>query len=179
MTEGVSLGGLIKLSESDVEHAVSDHAATHGGKGLAGFVTSVGADELNSALDKDAGDVLALGWTKVQAVREAAKKSLGHSGETVVMLGEHDLTSTHYPVLTITVAKLPATELKFTLELIARFKSVKLAIREGRIRSFSPGEVSAIVRLKYKGTQLKEQSTPAWNLPGKVDLPGEGIVVAH
>jgi hypothetical protein len=178
MSEFVCLGGLIKLSEEDVEHAVSDHAAETGGGGIAGFVASVGADELNRAMDKDAGDLLALGWSKVQAVRDAAKKSLGKPGETVVTLGEHEMTSTHYPILTITVARLPATELKFTLELIARFKSVKLAIREGKIRSFSPGEVSAIVRLKYKKAKLKEQATPSWNLPGKVDLPGEGIAVA-
>jgi hypothetical protein len=178
MTEIVRLGHLITFSEEDVDHAVKDHTAETG-SGITGFLTSVGADELNKALNQDAGDLLALGWTKVQTVREAAKKSLEQAGSSVVTLGEHDMTSTHYPILTITVAKLPAKELKFTLELIARFKSAKIAIEKGRIRSFSPGEVSAIVRLKYKSTKLKEQATPAWNLPGKVDLPGEGIAVAH
>jgi len=180
MSEIVCLRDLIELSEDDVNHAVSDHVATAGGGSIAGFVASVGADELNRELDKDVGDVLAIGWTKVQVVREAAKRSLGHPGETsVITLGEHDMTSTHYPVLTISVAKLPVTDLKFTLELVARFKSVKLAIREGRIRSFSPGEASAIARLKYKSVKLKEKSTPAWKLPGEVRLPGEGVVVAR
>jgi hypothetical protein len=180
MTETVCLRDLIEMSQDDVERAVSEHARESGAGTLAGFAASVGADTLNQALEKDVTDALAVGWTKVQAVREAAKRSLEHPGEgAVVTLGQHDLTSTHYPVLSIRVARLPVTELTFTLELVARFKSVELAIRDGRIRSFAPGEASAIARLKYKNVKLKEKSTPAWKLPGKIRLAEEGVLVAH
>jgi hypothetical protein len=79
-------------------------------------------------------------------------------------------------VLTIKVAKVALPELKLTLELVARFKSVELAIAGGRIRSLAPGEASAIARLKYKSVKLKEQSTPAWKLPGLLTL-GAGVPV--
>jgi len=180
MSEIVCLRDLIEVSESDVEHAASEFAAESGGGGIHGFAAHIGADKLNEALDKDAGDTLALGWTKVRAVRDAAKRSLQHPGETsVVTLGQHELASTHYPVLTVRVAKLPAAEIRFTLELVAQFKSVKLAISDGRIRSVSPGEASAIARLKYKNAELSRKSTPAWKLPGEIRFSGDGIPVAH
>jgi hypothetical protein len=180
MSATVCLRDLIELSKDDVEDAMKQHAADTGGTSLAGFAASVGADVLNKELDNDFADALAVGWTKVQTVREAARRSLEHPGEdTLVTLGQHDLTSTHYPVLTISVARLPVTELKFTLELVARFKSVGLAIRDGRLRAVAPGEASAIARIKYKDVKLKEKQTPAWRLPGEIRLAGEGVLVAR
>lgn len=180
MSDIFCLRDLIEVSESDVEHAATDFAEESGGSRIRGFAAHIGADKLNEALDKDVGDSLALGWTRVKAVRDAAKRSMQHPGETsVVTLGQHDLTSTHYPVLTVSVAKLPAAEIRFTLELVAQFKSVKLAISDGRIRSVSPGEASAIARLKYKNVELSKKSTPAWKLPGEIRLRGDGIQVAH
>lgn len=180
MSEIFCLRDLVEVSESDVEHAASDFAADSGGGRIHGFAAHIGADKLNEALDKDVGDVLALGWCKLKAVRDAARRSLEHPGETsVVTLGQHELTSTHHPVLTVSVAKLPSAELRFTLEVVAQFKSVKLAICDGRLRSVSPGEASAIARLKYKNAELTRKSTPAWKLPGQIRLSGDGIPVAH
>ena len=180
MSEIFSLRDLVEVSDSDVEHAASDFAAESGGGRIHGFAAHIGADKLNEALDKDVGDVFALGWCKLKAVRDAAKRSLEHPGETsVVTLGQHDLTSTHHPVLTVSVAKLPSAEMRFTLEVVAQFKSVKLAISDGRLRSVSPGEASAIARLKYKNVELTRKSTPAWKLPGQIQLSGDGIPVAH
>jgi hypothetical protein len=180
MSEIFCLRDLFEVSQSDVEHAASDFAAESGGGRIHGFAAHVGANKLNEALDKDVGDALALGWSKVKAVRDAAKRSLEHPGETsVVTLGQHELTSTHYPTLTVRVAKLPAAEIRFTLDLVAQFKSVKLAITDGRIRSVSPGEASAIAKLKYGKVELSKKSTPAWKLPGEIRLAGDGIPVAH
>jgi hypothetical protein len=180
MSEICRLRDLIEVSESDVEHAASDFAAGSGGGRIHGFAAHVGAEKLNEALDKDVGEVLALGWSKVKAVRDAARRSLQNPGETsLVTLGQHELTSTHYPTLIVRVARLPAAEIRFTLDLVAQFKSVKLAISDGRIRSVSPGEASAIAKLKYGNVELGRKSTPAWKLPGEMRLPGDGIAVAH
>lgn len=180
MSEIFCLRDLVEVSESDVEHAASDFAADSGGHRIHGFAAHIGADKLNEALDKDVSDALALGWSKLKAVRDAAKRSLAHPGETsVVTLGQHELTSTHHPVLTVSVAKLSPAEMRFTLELVAQFKSVKLAISDGRLRSVSPGEASAMARLKYKNVELSKKSTPAWKLPGEIRLSGGGIPVAH
>lgn len=180
MSEIVCLRDLIEVSESDVERAASDYATESGGGRIRGFAAHVGAGKLNEALDKDVGDALALGWSKVKAVRDAAKRSVQHPGETsVVTLGQHELTSTHHPVLTVRVAELPAAELRFTLDLVAQFRSVKLEINDGRIRSVAPGEASAIAKLKYGNVELSKRSTPAWKLPVEIRLSGDGIPVAH
>lgn len=180
MSEFFCLRDLIEVSASDVERAASDYAAESGGGGLHGFAAHVGASKLNEALDKDVGDALATGWSKLKAVRDAAKRSLQHPGETsVVTIGQHELTSTHHPVLSVRVAELPAAELRFTLDLVAQFKSVKLEISDGRIRAVSPGEASAFAKLKYGNVELGRKSTPAWKLPGEIRLSGDGIPVAQ
>jgi hypothetical protein len=181
MSDVIKLRDLLDVSADDVhsafrEQAKDENAVLLAQGQLTGFAAGLAADELNKALDSDVFTLLAQGWTKVQAVRDAAKGSL-ESGETrKVTLGQHELTSTHHPVLTIRIAQVALPELKLTLELVARFKSAELAITGGRIRSLAPGEASAIARLKYKSVKLKEQSTPAWKLPGRLEL-GDGVPV--
>lgn len=181
MSDVIKLRDLIDVTADDVhaafrEQAKDEKAVLLAQGQLTGFAAGLAAEKLNDALDSDVIGLIAQGWTKVQAVREAAKASM-QSGETKkVTLGLHELTSTHHPVLTIRVAKIALPELKLTLELVARFKSVELAIAGGRIHSLAPGEASAIARLKYKSVKLKEQSTPAWKLPGVLPL-GAGVPV--
>lgn len=181
MNDVIKLRDLIDVSADDVhaafrEQAKDENAVLLAQGQLTGFAAGLAADELNKALDSDVFTLLAHGWTKVQAVRDAAKGSV-QSGETKkVTLGLHELTSTHHPVLTIRIAKVALPELKLTLELVARFKSAELAITGGRLCSLAPGEASAVARLKYKNVKLKEQSTPAWKLPGRLDL-GDGVPV--
>jgi hypothetical protein len=129
---------------------------------------------LNKALDSDVFTLLA---GLDQSAGGTTPRGRLQSGATKkVTLGLHELTSTHHPVLTIRIAQVALPELKLTLELVARFKSAELAVSGGRIRSLAPGEASAIARLKYKSVKLKEQSTPAWKLPGRLDL-GDGVPV--
>jgi hypothetical protein len=85
-----------------------------------------------------------------------------------VTLGEHKILADCHPVLEFKLADLNLTELKFTLELEVTFKSVKLAIRDARLKSIAPGEASVTARLKYGKVKLKEQKTSSWNLPAKV-----------
>jgi hypothetical protein len=178
----IKLRDLIDVSADEVhaafrEQAKDENAVLLAQGQLTGFAAGLAADELNKALDSDVFTLIAHGWAKVQTVRDAAKGS-AESGETKkVTLGVHELTSTSHPILTVRIAQVPLPELKLTLELVARFKSAELAISGGRIRSLAPGEASAIARLKYKSVKLKEQSTPAWKLPGRLDL-GDGVPVA-
>jgi len=179
------LRDLISFSQEDVERAAVERKGEKGGAadgdgdpGFKGFAAGKVAEKLNEALDMDLAETLAEGWAKVKIVREAAARSIKAPGTTeVVTLGQHEQTSTHRPILTLVVAEQAVSDLVFTLELVVRFKSVKLAISGGKLQSVAPGEASAIARLKYKSVQLKEQSTPAWVLPGVVRLPGDGLHV--
>lgn len=175
------LGELIALAPNDVQQALAeasrDEPALAAVKSVTGFVASLGADELNGALKQDPFELLAMGWVKLKAVRDAAAKSRATPQQTTVLtLGQHDVIAPAYPTLTIYCDGVALTTLKFTLELDARFKSVALAIADGRLRSVAPGEASVLVRLKYKSVKLREQPTPAWKLPGTLTL-GAGIPI--
>ena len=175
MSEKMSLRDLIEVSKEDVERAVAEHGGA--GANVAGFVASTAAGKVNEVLDEDITSLLATGWSKVKDVRTAAERSRKAPGTTeVVTLGKHEQSSTHRPVLTLLLGEQKVADLEFTLELTATFKSVKLAISDGRIRSIAPGEASALARLKYKSLKLKEKSTPEWKLPGEIKLK-DGIAV--
>ena len=175
------LDQLIALEPDDVQQALAESArdepAFSAVKNVAGFVASLGSDELNKALAQDPFELLAMGWVKLKAVRDAAAKSRATPAQTtVVTLGQHDVVAPSYPALTVYCDGAALVTLKFTLELDARFKGVALGIVDGRLRSVAPGEASVLVRLKYKSVKLREQTTPAWKLPGTVTL-GAGIPI--
>jgi hypothetical protein len=108
-------------------------------------------------------------------VRDAAAKSRATPGQTtMVTLGQHELTHSCHPVLAFYVGDAPLPELKLTLELVARFKSVALSIADATLHALAPGDASAVVRLKYKTVKIKEQATPDWKFPGMIRL-GSGI----
>ena len=186
MIDGIYLKDLIRISQEDIERAVAQRdqerngvADDKGGPNIKGFLASAAAGKLNEVLDKDVTETLAQGWTKIRDVREAAARTVKLPGAMEVLaLGKHEQKVTHHPVLMVTVGKMPSAEFEFTLELVAQFNSVKIAITGGKIRSVAPGEASAIVRLKYKEVLLKEVKTLAWKLPGEMRLPGDGILVA-
>ena len=182
MSEQTTLRSLIGIGKDDVEQALSLHAkdgsAVAGKLGSAsGFIASVAADNLNGALEVDALEVLGQAWAKLQLLREYADPKKHPPGTaSVVQLGQHDVTHSCNPVLALRAAGVKLTELKLALELDARFKSVALSIRDGRIVGAAPGEASVIARLKYKSVKLKEQSTPSWKLPGEITF-GQGIPI--
>jgi hypothetical protein len=163
------------VSKEDLERGVAEHGAS--GPNLGGFVASAAADKVNEALDTDLTSVLATGWSKVKDVRAAAERSRKAPGTAeVVTLGKHQQSSTHHPILTVVLGKQTVADLKFTLEFTATFKSVKLAISDGRIVSVAPGNASAHAYLKFGKLTLKEKSTPEWKLPGEIKL-GVGVIV--
>jgi hypothetical protein len=183
MSDVIPLRDILTLTPEDVHEALTVHAANSRGvtsmrDRLASLGESVGAAEINEALETDVFGLIAQGWVKLRAVRDAAKKSLeSPDTTTMVTLGEHKITTDCHPVLELKLAELTLTELKFTVELEVMFKSVKLAIRDARIRSLAPGEASVTARLKYGQVKLKEQSTKSWQLPGTIEMD-EGIAVA-
>jgi hypothetical protein len=182
MSEGLRLAQLIAIAPADVERALAEQAKDETAvalvqKQLAGYPASLGAEELNRALDVDLLTLLAPAWGKLEAVRDAARRASPASERTVVTLGPHELTSVQHPVLTLTMAQVPLPELRLTVELLARFKSVALGIAGAVIRGASPGESSVSARLLYNGVQLKEAARPQWALPPRVAFD-DGIAIA-
>ncbi len=180
MRDRIPVSRILELSPDDVHEALQAEAQSKSAPAgllekVASLGEAVGAKELNEALEVDAIELLAQGWTKLRDVSDAVRKSRASPDTTtMVTLGEHKVTADCQPVLEIKLADLTLTELTFTLELEVLFKSVKLAIRDARLTALSPGEASVTARLKYGKVKLKEQKTEAWELPVRIEL-GDGI----
>jgi hypothetical protein len=179
MSEPKLLRDLIQVSKEDVEHALAEQArddpSVGGSKGhVAGFAASAIAAKVNEGLDTDLYEVLAGVWVKWEKLKTAAEESRTNPDKLVVqLLGEHDLKHVCYPTVKINVAELALPDVKFKLELIARFKSMRLSIRNAMLIAMSPGNASAITRLSYGNTRIREQPTPEWKVPAEIRL-GEG-----
>lgn len=181
MSETLRLAALIDITRVDVERALAEQAKDETAvalvqRQLVGYPASLGADELNKALDADVVTLLAPAWAQVQAVRDAARRSSESNERTVVTLGPHEVTSQQHPVLTLSMAQIPLPELRLTIDLVARFKSVALAIAGAAIRGIAPGEASLTARLRYGELVLKEEARPLWELPARVSF-GDGVPV--
>lgn len=181
MSETLRLSELIDITQDDIERALAEQAKDETAvalvqRQLVGYAAGLGADELNKALDTEVVALLAPAWARVQAVRDAARRSSESNERTVVTLGAHEVTSQQHPVLTLTMAQIPLPELRLTIDLAARFKSVALAIAGPAIRGIAPGEASLTARLRYGERVLREEARPLWELPARVSF-GDGVPV--
>jgi hypothetical protein len=181
MSETLRLCDLIDITQDDVERALAEQAKEETSvalvqRQLVGYAASLAADELNKALDIEVIRVLAPAWAGVQAVRDAARRSMESNERTVVTLGTHEVTSEQHPVVTLSMAQVPLPELRLTVDLLARFKSIALAIAGPSIRGIAPGEASLTAQLRYGGAVLKEAARPLWGLPARVSF-GDGVPV--
>jgi hypothetical protein len=173
MSDTLRLAELMDITQDDVERALAEQARDETAvalvqRQLVGYAASLGADELNKALDAEVVALLAPAWARVQAVRDAARRAAESNERTVVTLGAHEVTSQQHPVLTLTMAQIPLPELKLTIDLVARFKTVALAITGAAIRGIAPGEASLTARLRYGDVVLREEARPLWELPPRV-----------
>lgn len=185
MSEPTSLGSLLNISRNDVDKALSllkadDPGASEDLGPAAGLVTDLVSAKLNEALDKvDCLEVLGQAWGKWKSLREYADRKKHPPDEAAVeTLGEHKVKHECFPLAEVKFAgvNIPLAELKFSLVLTAKFKSVALAIRDGKVLSAAPGEASVEVALRYKSVEIARRSTPSWKLPGRIPF-GAGIPI--
>jgi hypothetical protein len=181
----VSLRTLFEFSGAIVERGATESAkesetAAKATPSLVGFAAEAGAKRLNEALDTDVFELLADAWLAFKQVRDCADPAKHPPGQdTIVTLHDVEVTSTNSPLLHTTLGGVKLPDLSFTLNLVAKFKTVQLLVRDARIRSLRPGGASAIVKLNYGSAKLAERSTPEWNLPGEIALGRDGIAIAR
>ena len=171
-----TLKDLVKLGAGDVGRALQeagkdDPNVKAAAPSLGGAVAEMASGELERAMDTGIYEVLANVWAKYDKVRETAEKSRKKPDDLHnVKLFEHDFTHTMYPTVTFYVADQPVSELKLTLEIAARFKSVDVGIRNAAIESIASGKGSVLLRLKYDKVKLKELPSQEIDLPGSWKL---------
>lgn len=171
MSKVSNLRELIEVSGAQLESGINLAERDKPSRRLTGFVFSLAAEEINKSLsDVNMYDVLAHGWAKARALRTAATTSRTSGKPTVVSLGEHDFKYTCNPVLELHAGEIPLPEIKLTLELTARFKSVEMSVVDGKLSAISPGSASVIARLKYGSAMLVEKNTPNARISSSIKL---------
>ena len=164
MSKSIRLRAPMNVSAEDIEKALIEHSRDEPLGRSSGHVRGVVAEraaaQLNDALVLNAFDLLAQGWAKVPAVRNAVQLSVLKQGPPgIVRLDAHTITSMSTPVLQVQVADDALPEMKLALEIVAGVQSATLAARDGRIELVALGKASVIARLKYKNMLLKEHAT--------------------
>jgi hypothetical protein len=167
-----ALSGVLRseLKQQDAGDALG-HVWTHLG--------STAADKMADELDVDLFEVLAHGWGVARELREYADSAKHPPGKrSVVYAGKHKFTTTLHPTVEITVEGYPARTLRFTLELIATFKTIALGIENGRIIDAGAGTGEVSAQLKYGNEPLHPAvvSQPI-NLSGRVKFKPPGIAI--
>jgi len=113
---------------------------------LVGFVAEAGAKQLNEVLDTDVFELLAEAWLAFKQARACTDAATHPPGQdTIVTLHDVEIGSTNTPVLHSTIGGVALPELRFSLGLTAKFKTVQLVVRDARIRTLRPASGSAVV----------------------------------
>lgn len=142
------------------------------------LVKSEAASRLREVLTIDALELIAGAWCRAQELKKYADPAQYPPDQSVVVhLGEHKVACRLQPEIEVRFNEVPIRTLRFTLDLVARFKSAALSIRGGRVRAVAPGNCSAQAVLKYGKIKLKQEETPEVRFPGRLDL-GEGLPIA-
>ena len=171
-----TLNDLLAVGAGDIDKALDrarqeDREVKAVSASLGGAASELVAGELAKALDKEIYEVLGLAWTKFTKIKEAAEKSRKKPDELQCLeLFEHDFTHTLKPTVTFLVADTPVSEIVFTLELVAKFKSIVIGIRNAAIESIGAVNAAVVVRLKYKDLKLKEAPSRDLQFPGLLRL---------
>ena len=165
MGNDIRLREPLHVTGDDVERALFEQsmdelAVAHMFDRLRGVASERAAEELNRALEVDIFHVLAEGWSKVPAVRNAIQLSALVKGPpALVNLDWHNIISKCNVVLDSSVAESALPPLNLTLELVASIQNAALAARDGRVELVALGDASIVARLRYKSVLLKEHAT--------------------
>jgi len=171
MPNGVKLRAPIEVTGDDVERvlfeqSMDEPAVARVFDRLRGAASERAAEELNRALEVDIFEVLAQGWARVPAVRNAVQLSaLTQGPPALVNLDQHDIASKSRLVLDSSVAQSALPSLELTLEIVAGVQSATLAAREGRIELVALGYASITARLTYRNVVVKEHATGISGVP--------------
>jgi hypothetical protein len=176
----MTLREVFQFTGADVEGGIL--AASPDGKrpaSLKGFVAEEAAKELNSVLDLDVFELLAGGLVKLAEVRECADPAKHPPGERIVKsMGETSVVAPVHATLQVRVDGVQVVpELKFTVELEAKFEGMRLVIKGGRVRAVQPGAAWAVVALKLGETTLRKVASEKWEGRGEIALGAEGVAI--
>lgn len=148
------------LADSLHEHRVTT-GALGGVKGLTGAAVHILDDELAAVihhlLDIDLGSLVTDAWKKAGELRAAAERSLA-SGEELVALATHRITSRHHPRVDIVIDGATRATLTLDLSIVLDIAEAVAVVRGGKLVGLRSGDCQATATLAAGREQLAEHT---------------------
>lgn len=132
--------------------------------------------KLPDAMNVDMAKILVGAWRKHREIAQYRDMTSPAEGYHEVALLEHTIKSEHAPTIQPVINGVPLAKLKFDITLQLDLEGGRLFIRAGRIMKATTGTCTGSGKIEFKGHQLFEKKTQAYQLPGELIFdPGISI----
>ena len=134
------------------------------------------AEALRPQLGAQLGGLVLDGWLKYRELIAAAERTRNAAGSSVdVELAEHEIISTHHPVVEVIIDGTVVTTLNFTLTVSFVLRSVIAEVAHGRLTALRGGDVLARARISLWDQELVRGESRPLVVGAVVRLPGDGV----
>jgi hypothetical protein len=117
-------------------------------------------------------------WCTAIELKELAAKTKAEPGKTEpYSVGEHDLSATVHPVVTLRCGPLKFPALKFTVTVAATVKTAILMIADGRLKSVEALSLTPSAALKYGSDELYRIDRDPIAFADPIEFPHGGFEI--
>jgi hypothetical protein len=173
-------------ADRDVAAAIAGELRRRGGLGafspalraLSEGARTAATDEVaavaTAASTVDLSAVLAEGWTRYAALRDAGRATVADPATSkVVELARHEITSAQRPYVDVLVNEVPVTRVNLELRLVLVIVGLAATVRAGRLVHLTGGDCEATATLAVEGATVLSRP---WRLDLPLEVPlGAGI----
>ena len=129
--------------------------------------------KVSELLDIEIPDLLLTSWKKCNQLQTALEESRKSPEKKMyVGLAEHSISSKHYPYIEARIARMPAKQIKFTLQLLFKLTAFELEIQGGAIKRAKTGSCAVEGSFAYDKLVLLQKKLTPISLPGSIALGG-------
>ncbi|MFB7783822.1 hypothetical protein ACFC1D_14020 [Streptomyces vinaceus] len=177
VADPLTVRDLLLGPEAQAPGALADSLRAHGAvtgllpgvRGLTGAADRAVGHELaavvNGFLDLDLVSLVASGWSKYRALKEAARRTSRSPGsEEVVALATHSVTSAHHPSVDLLVDGARAATVGVNLTVLFRITGLVAVVRDGRLVAARSGQCAVEAKLAVRDIVVAARE-------GRLDLP--------
>ncbi|MFE3581087.1 hypothetical protein [Streptomyces vinaceus] len=163
VADPLTVRDLLLGPEAQAPEALADSLRAHGAvtgllpgvRGLTGAADRAVGHELaavvNGFLDLDLVSLVASGWSKYRALKEAARRTRRSPGsEEVVALATHSVTSAHHPSVDLLVDGARAATVGVNLTVLFRITGLVAVVRDGRLVAAREGRLDLPAALRLR-----------------------------
>ncbi|MEU9305888.1 hypothetical protein [Streptomyces sp. NPDC048269] len=123
------------------------------------------ATVVNGFLDLDLVSLVASGWSKYRALKEAARRTRQYPGsEEIVALATHSITSAHHPSVDLLMDGAKAATVGVSLTVLFKISGLVAVVRDGLLVAVRSGQCAVEATLAVRDIVVASRE-------GQLDLP--------